>query len=54
MIIFVLEISISGFVPGIKDQDIILTIMLSSLGAGFIILLLTIVAGFAHDIETTK
>ena len=51
LILFALEIAISGFVPGVSDPDLILTIMLSALGAGLVILLLTFVAGFAHDIE---
>ena len=51
LILFTLEIAIFGFVPGISDPDLILTIMLSALGAGLVILLLTFVAGFAHDIE---
>ena len=51
LILFALEIAMFGFVPGVSDPDLILTIMLSALGAGLGILLLTFVAGFAHDIE---
>ena len=51
LILFALEIAIFGFVPGVSNPDQILTIMLSSLGIGLIVLLLTFVAGFAYDIE---
>ena len=51
LIVMALEIAITGFVPGVNDPDLILIIMLTALGAGLGILLLTFVAGFAHDIE---
>jgi len=51
LIVMTLEIAITGFVPGVNDPDLILIIMLTALGAGLGILLLTFVAGFAHDIE---
>ena len=51
LIVLALEIAIFGFVPGVNDPDLILIIMLSSLGVGLGVLLLTFVAGFAHDIE---
>ncbi len=50
LIVFVLEIGTFGFVPSVNDPDKVLSIMLSCLGAGYGVLLLTIVAGFAHDI----
>ena len=49
--IFFLVIAVTGFVPGVNDPDTALTIMLASLVVGLGILLLTFVAGFAHDIE---
>jgi len=51
LIVMALEIAITGFVPGVNDPDLILIIMLTALGAGLGILLLTFVAGFAHDIQ---
>jgi hypothetical protein len=51
LLVLVLEIATFGFVPGVNDPDLILTIMLSSLGVGLGIFLLTFVAGFAYDIE---
>ena len=51
LIIFALEIAIFGYIPGMNDPDRILTIMLSSLGFGLLVLLSTFVAGFAYDIE---
>ena len=50
LIVFVLEIAIFGFVPSVNDPDTALSIMLSCLGAGYGVLLLTFVAGFAHDV----
>ena len=38
-------------IPGVNDSDLISTIMLSALGVGLGVLLLTFVAGFAYDIE---
>jgi len=51
LIVLALEIAIFGFVPGVNNPDLILIIMLSSLGVGLGVFLLTFVAGFAHDIE---
>ena len=50
LIVFVLEIAIFGFVPTVNDPDVVLSIMLSCLALGYGVLLLTFVAGFAHDI----
>lgn len=51
LILFVLEIAIFGFVPGISNPDTISTVMLSALGTGFVFLILAFISGFAHDIE---
>ena len=51
LLVMVLEIAVTGFVPGVNDPDLILTIMLAALGVGLGVLLLTFVAGFAHDTE---
>lgn len=50
LIVFVLEIAIFGFVPTVNDPDAVLSIMLSCLAIGYGVLLVTFVAGFAHDI----
>lgn len=51
LLVLTLEIAITGFVPGVNDPDGALVVMLSSLGVGLAVLLLALVAGFAHDIE---
>ncbi|MGA9348982.1 MAG: hypothetical protein WBW48_09270 [Anaerolineae bacterium] len=50
LLVFVLEIAITGFVPAVNDPDAVLSIMLSCLGMEVIVLPLTFVSGFAHDI----
>jgi len=50
LVVFVLEIGVFGFVPTISDPDAVLSIMLSCLGIGYGLLLLTFVAGLAHDV----
>jgi hypothetical protein len=51
LILFVLEIAVFGIVPAVNDPDAVLSIMLFCLGAGLGVLLLSFIAGFAHDIE---
>jgi len=51
LLVLALEIAITGYVPGVKDPDLALNVMLFSLGVGLGVLLLTVIAGFAHDIE---
>lgn len=51
LILFVLEIAIFGFVPGISNPDTISTVMLLALGTGFVFMILAFISGFAHDIE---
>jgi hypothetical protein len=46
-----LEISVFGYVPGTKDPHTILTVCWAFLFAGFVLMNLTYVFGFAHDIE---
>lgn len=48
-----LEIAIFGQVPGMNNPDQKQIVCWSSLGAGFVVLLLTFVAGFAHDIQAS-
>ena len=50
LLVFVLEIAITGFVPAVNDPEAVLSIMLSCLGVEAAVLPLTFVSGFAHDI----
>ena len=50
LLVFVLEIAITGFVPAVNDPEAVLSIMLSCLGMEVVVLPLTFVSGFAHDI----
>jgi hypothetical protein len=50
LLVFVLEIAITGFIPAVNDPDAVLSIMLSCLGVEAGVLPLTFVSGFAHDI----
>jgi len=51
LLVFVLEIAITGFVPAVNDPEAILSIMLSCLGMEVVVLPLTFVSGFARDID---
>ena len=51
MVLLALEIAIFGFLPGVSNLNLLQYIDWSILGAASIILLVTIVAGFAYDIE---
>ena len=50
LLVFVLEIGITGFVPAVNDPEVVLLIMLSCLGMEVAVLPLTFVSGFAHDV----
>ncbi len=50
LLVFVLEIAITGFVPAVSDPEAVLSIMLSCLGMEVVVLPLAFVSGFAHDI----
>ena len=50
LLVFVLEIGVTGFVPAVNDPEAVLSIMLSCLGLEAGVLPLTFVSGFAHDI----
>jgi len=50
LLIVVLEIGVTGFVPAVNDPEVVLSIMLSCLGMEVVVLPLTFVSGFAHDI----
>lgn len=49
LLIVVLEIGVTGFVPAVNDPDAVLSIMLACLGMEMVALPLTFVSGFARD-----
>jgi hypothetical protein len=51
LLVIGLVISVTGFVPGVIDADLILSTDWSILGLGYLLCLLALVAGFAYDIE---
>jgi hypothetical protein len=50
LLVFTLEIAITGFVPAVNDPEIVLSIMISCLLIVLLDLPLTFISGFAHDI----
>ncbi|HEX2998520.1 MAG TPA: hypothetical protein VHP14_27100 [Anaerolineales bacterium] len=50
LLVFALEIATTGFVPGVSDPELALSIMLFCLGLEVITLPLTFMTGFARDI----
>lgn len=50
LLVFVLEIAITGFVPAVNDPDVVLSVMLICLVVEAVVLQLTFISGFAHDI----
>lgn len=53
LLLLSLAIAIFGFFPGVNDADQVLLIMVISLFSGFGLFILSIIAGFAHDIQRT-
>ena len=49
LFVFALQIAITGFVPGMSDPEQILSVTMVCLGLEAIILPLTFISGFAHD-----
>ncbi len=50
LLVFVLEIAITGFVPAVNDPETVLSVMLICLIVEAAIFPLTFISGFAHDI----
>jgi len=50
LLLFALEIATTGFVPAMNDPEAVVSVMLICLAAEVVILPLTFIAGFAHDI----
>jgi hypothetical protein len=46
-----LFIATTGFFPGLQDPDEVLNVMMSFIGIGPILFLISFVSGFADDIE---
>lgn len=51
LLVSVLEIAITGFVPGMNDPELVVSVMLIFLAAEVVILPLTFISDFAHDIS---
>lgn len=50
LLVFVLEIAVTGFVPTVNDPETVLSVMLLCLLAEAVVLPLTFISGFAYDI----
>lgn len=50
LLLFALEIATTGFVPAMNDPEAVVSVMLICLAAEVVILPLTFISGFAHDI----
>lgn len=50
LLIFVLEVAVTGYIPGIHDPEVVLSVMLSFLAAVVVLLPLTFISGFSYDI----
>jgi len=50
LLVFALEIAITGFVSGMNDPEAVVSVMLLCLAAEVVILPLTFISGFAHDV----
>jgi hypothetical protein len=50
LLVFALIVATTGYVPGVRDSEEVLSIMLFCLGMEVIALPLTFVTGFAYDI----
>ena len=48
--VIALAIATTGFVPGVSDSEAVLSLMLVGLGLQIIVLPLTFISGFAHDL----
>ncbi|WBW95124.1 hypothetical protein [Oceanirhabdus sp. W0125-5] len=54
LVFFALEIAVFGYVPSIQDTDIVSLVMLSSLGSGFILLIVAFISGICRDLVDRK
>ncbi len=50
LLIVVFEIGVTGFIPAVRDPEVVLSIMLVCLGIEGVTLPITFVSGFAHDL----
>ena len=54
LLIFVLEVAITGYIPGIHDPDVVISVMLICLAAVVVLLPLTFISGFSYDITAKR
>jgi len=54
LLVIALILATTGFVPMVTDPEVVLSIMLVCLGLEVIVLPLTFVAGFAHDLKAKE
>jgi hypothetical protein len=52
LLLTALWIATTGYVPGMSNADSILAFMLTCVGIGFILFIVTFISGFAQDIES--
>lgn len=50
LLIVVFEIGVTGFIPAVRDPEMVLSIMLVCLGIEVVTLPITFISGFAHDL----
>ncbi len=50
LLVFALEIAVTGFIPAMNNPEIVLSVMLICLLAEVVVLPLAFISGFAHDI----
>ena len=50
LLIVVFEIGVTGFIPAVRDPEVVLSIMLVCLGIEVMTLPITFISGFAHDL----
>lgn len=50
LLIVVFEIGVTGFIPAVRDPEVVLSIMLVCLGIEVVTLPITFISGFAHDL----
>ncbi len=54
IMVFVLAIGITGFVPGVSDAEAVMSVMLVCLASELVILPFTFISGFAYDIAVGR
>jgi hypothetical protein len=52
--VIALLLATTGFIPMVTDPEVVLSVMLVCLGLEVIVLPLTFVSGFAHDLKASN